>query len=367
MENFAVLIAVPSISVIPNVLGVKAGMHRFNLTLMLVRVSAVAANVHLKEQKRDFLSRGELFYRADIFDRPWNLPVKPYLAGFPEGADGFCDHCHLHRRYCSIGQRAPSLVAISDSSDAKSFPIEHQNEVNSPDPRSLANGHCTPIVSNNGATVLDSPPEAFRGSIGGIHDEQVMVLYGTLSARAQRSVRPRRSLSNPSLTPGSPVAPGRFISRRISVRRGESSSLSCPPGFSCSRSTQSTPVHAQNPQYSPISVLRIHEQLESPPNNGLQVDGEQMRGASLEEEDPDEDPAEEVMALLEQENGIEENADNAVAVNAQLPFPAVGLQLFEGLDDTELIQMIRDSGFVVPQDSDTQEDIVSRLRQLDRP
>lgn len=66
------------------------------------------------------------------------------------------------------------------------------------------------------------------------------------------------------------------------------------------------------------------------------------------------------------ENNMQPVDDNMEG-NADIPFPAFGLHLFAGLDDDDLIQLIRDSSFLVPDNADIQEDIVSHLRQLDEP
>lgn len=42
-----------------------------------------------------------------------------------------------------------------------------------------------------------------------------------------------------------------------------------------------------------------------------------------------------------------------------------GLQLFEDMEDEELIEMIMESGFVVPEDSACRAEIIARLRQMD--
>lgn len=101
-----------------------------------------------------------------------------------------------------------------------------------------------------------------------------------------------------------------------------------------------------------------------------------------EEEDPEEDEpfengegnimgkaGEEAVEIQNaEETGVVANENNGVHNGDIAVFqqPAFGLNLFEGLDDEDLIQLIRNSGFLVPEDVDTQEEIISRLRQLDQ-
>lgn len=238
LESFAILLAVPLTRFILKTIGVIDGVLKFNISLKTVSVSAVAANVHLEEVRWEFLSRGERYHRAGLFDRPWSSPIDPYMAGFPEGGLGFCDHCHLNRRYCSIGNRLPPLTIISDSSaetQNRNETQENGEDVNMPERESevvvLANGHASPR-SVEGRNNMDSPPVAFRALVGGIHEEQLAELYGSLSGRRQRSSISLRMNPHPLDTPHSPIVAARFSSR-ISREGGETSSRSRPPGFFC--------------------------------------------------------------------------------------------------------------------------------------
>lgn len=252
VETFAVLMAVPSTRIIPEILHIKNGILNYNVTLKPVSVSAVAANVHLEEQRWEFLTRGERYYRAEIFDRPWDMPIDPYLAGFPEGRDGVCDHCHLHRCYCSLGHHAPPLVVISESSPESGHLRDEQGNV--VPIHQQANGIIHSPSSTNGTLHVTSPTDEFRSRVGDIQDDLIMELYGTLSASANRGNRRRASSLT---TPGSSVASARYVRRRtgLSGSRVESSSLSRPPGFSTNLTAQSTPLFAPVTQHSPISVL----------------------------------------------------------------------------------------------------------------
>lgn len=89
LESFAILLAVSSTRLIPKTIGVKEGILRFNITLKTVSILAVVANFHLEEAQWEFLSRGERYHRAGLFDRLWNHPIDPYTAGFSEGGLGF--------------------------------------------------------------------------------------------------------------------------------------------------------------------------------------------------------------------------------------------------------------------------------------
>lgn len=59
MEAFAILLAVPSTRILPKTLCLKTGVLNYNDTLKPVSVSAVATNIHLDEQRWEFLTRGE--------------------------------------------------------------------------------------------------------------------------------------------------------------------------------------------------------------------------------------------------------------------------------------------------------------------
>lgn len=149
------------------------------------------------------------------------MPIDPYLAGFPEGRDGFCDHCHLHRRYCSIGSRAPPLVGINESSqdtdnaDVRNVTVENGTEAQlAGQSNQLPNGHVSPVLSN-GTVHATSPPAAFRSYPGEVNDDHIVSLYGDLSASANRVVRRRGLLQSSPATTGSPIASARYVSRRV--------------------------------------------------------------------------------------------------------------------------------------------------------
>lgn len=264
MESFSVLMAVQSTRHIPEFLKIKDGIYNYNVSLNPVSVKAVAANVILEERREEFLSRGERLHRSGYFDRPWNTPIDPYLAGFPEGRDGFCGHCHLHRRYCSIGDRIPPMVLLPESSESSQDMEVQPNDI---EVNHVAQGGqpLLPTVSNiphyaNGN--IEGTPTVRRSLPGELDDNIIVELYGSLSARTRRVVRGRSHLGSTPTTPGSPVASARFVSRRGG--RGYSShgesSLSRPPGFTNSFSTRSTPVYmARNGtrEHSPVSVLRL--------------------------------------------------------------------------------------------------------------
>lgn len=78
------------------------------------------------------------------------------------------------------------------------------------------------------------------------------------------------------------------------------------------------------------------------------------------EEDLEEDDPEEVEGLA-LAPVVEQNE------HPQHEFHSFGLQLFDNMEDEEILQMVQESGFVVPNDVDSQEDIISWLRQLDQP
>lgn len=223
--------------------------------------------------------------------------------------------------------------------------------------------------------LIPSPPAAFRSFPGELDDDLIVNLYGTLSRSANRSVRRRGSLLSSPAVPESPVATARHVSRRngrSSVSRDASSSLSRPPGFSST--ALSTPVYNAASRHSPVSVLRLQDA------DALEDDEDRSAdlGGLLVEGNRDAEP-DEVNAMMEGNNGNQALANmegyvmNQVADDEHnveqnaLPFPAFGLHLFAGLEDEELLQLVRNSGFVVPDDIDCQEDILSRLRQLDEP
>lgn len=197
MESFSVLLAVSSTRVIPKTLRLKTGIFNYKVSLKPVSVSAVTANVHLEEQRWEFLTQGERYFRANIFDRPWDMPIDPYLAGFPEGCSGFCDHCHLHRRYCTIGNRAPPLVVLSESSQDTGGIPHHLND-NHEGTSVNQNGH---LINGEGGTltptdgqIISSPPADLHGRIGEVDDDQIVALYGTLSSSAHGSFRRRGNI-----------------------------------------------------------------------------------------------------------------------------------------------------------------------------
>lgn len=170
------------------------------------------------------------------------------------------------------------------------------------------------------------------------------------------------------VTPGSPMMQYCFVScSSLLLSRGETSSGSRPPGFSNGISTPTTPIHGNGRQFSPISVLRIP--LDP------QVD------SAMSEEDP----SEEVQPEMEGQLGPIQAAVDVPAMDAvngpvgALPdilaeapapnnaLPGLGQMFFGEMDDEQLLDMVRVTGFIVPYDVEVREDIVSRLRQLDQP
>lgn len=117
-------------------------------------------------------------------------------------------------------------------------------------------------------------------------------------------------------------------------------------------------------------------EVDSPGRHSGDGENNGILAGQYEDEDPEEDPeqVDEPMqgnggvAIHQVDLNILANGHHGEQNNQPAPgVPAFRLLLYNGMVDDELLQMVRDSGFVVPVDAESQKDIVSRLRQLDQP
>lgn len=253
------------------------------------------------------------------------------------------------------------MVNISDSEteptmDSPASGEGNENAINGPYVAPLSNGYAPLNI-----VAINSPPPEFGIYTGVVQENQIRDLYGSISAQARRSVRPR-------LTPASPLASNRYRSLSTSganLIRGESSSRSRPPGFSPSAGS-STPVHDPGREFSPISILRFpgNEDTDREEN----VINDVQNNAAEPVDFPGHDQVHADAHIEGHGNAMDANMVEEAQVGHDFDPPlALGLNLFEEMGDDELLQMIGNSGFVIPEDEACKVAIVDRLRQLDRP